>query len=532
MSSLTRLSGALLLSTMLATTAVLPAQASGVMRLDEVPVGELDPAKALDNADSLLMFNVYDTLVLPAQGQPGHVPHLATGWTIDGNVFTFTLRDGVKFQSGNPFTADDVIFSIDRMKAIGQGNSYLFQIVESAVALDPMTVQITLSETYSPFIASLIRLPILDRAEVMEHLGPGEGEMGDWGQAWLSTHAAGSGAYEVVSHNPQAETVMVRNPDYFLGVPEAAPDEVHLLYGLEAATVRAMIATGDHDISSQWLPPEVLAAMVGDGAHLLQQAGVGGFYIKLNTLKAPLDDMNCRRALVNAFDYATAVAINQVTPDVAAAVPATGAITVGMFGANPREDGVLTRDMDAARAYLADCAYDPADYTIELSWIAEVPLEERLALLMQQNFGELGFKSEIVRVPWALYTDLVSSPETTPHVSQIAVNAVTGDPDTLFYPMYHSSQAGTWQSPEYLNDAEVDAALERGRTAADPEERDAAYHALNDRLMELAPTIYAYDLNEVFAASPRVTVPAMEDPAYDFSLDAMGLTFRLIVMND
>ncbi|TNC62887.1 ABC transporter substrate-binding protein [Rubellimicrobium roseum] len=522
---------ALLLSAFLSTTA-LAASAQTVLRLDEVAVGELDPAKASDYADSILMFNAYDTLVLPAQGEPGHVPHLATEWTADGNVYTFTLRDDVKFHSGNPLTAEDVVFSIDRMKALGQGLSFLFEIVESAEAVDPRTVRVTLTEPYAPFIASLVRLPVVDKATVMANLGEGEGEMGDWGQGYLSANDAGSGAYIVQSHNPQEETVFAKNSDYFLGVPEAAPDEVRLRYGLEAATVRALLAQSEHDITSQWLPPEVLKSMSNDGAHFLQESGTGAFYIKMNTQKPPLDDVNCRLALASAFDYATAIAITQITPEVAGGVPSTGAIPVGMLGSKPRENGALARDMDAAREHLAQCQYNPADYTIELSWVAEVPVEERFALLMQQNFSELGFNTEIVRVPWVLFTEQVVSPETTPHISQIFANAVTGDPDTLLYPMYHSSVAGTWQSPEYLNDPEVDRLLDAGRTAATQEEREAAYLELNDRLMALAPTIYGFDRNSVFGASPRVHVSALEDPSKAFALDTMGFTFRLMEMTE
>jgi len=99
--------------------------AGGVLRLDEVAVGELDPGKASDYADSILMFNVYDTLVLPEQGGPGLVPHLAKSWEADGNSYTFSLRDDVQFQSGNPLTADDVVFSLERMQNLGQGLSYL-----------------------------------------------------------------------------------------------------------------------------------------------------------------------------------------------------------------------------------------------------------------------------------------------------------------------------------------------------------------------------------------------------------------------
>ena len=69
------------------------AQAAGVLRLDEVAVGELDPAKASDYADSILMFNVYDTLVLPRQGGPGHEPHLAESWEGSGLSYTFKLRE-------------------------------------------------------------------------------------------------------------------------------------------------------------------------------------------------------------------------------------------------------------------------------------------------------------------------------------------------------------------------------------------------------------------------------------------------------
>lgn len=71
------IAAALLAATALAGT---PAAADTVLRLDEVAVGELDPAKATDYADSILMFNVYDTLVLPVQGGPGYTPHLAESW--------------------------------------------------------------------------------------------------------------------------------------------------------------------------------------------------------------------------------------------------------------------------------------------------------------------------------------------------------------------------------------------------------------------------------------------------------------------
>jgi len=503
------------------------AQAGGVLRLDEVAVGELDPAKASDYADSILMFNIYDTLVIPKQGGPGHAPHLAESWEGEGTAFTFTLRQDVKFQSGNPLTADDVVFSLDRMKGIGQGLSYLLGNVESAEAIDEHTVRFNLSEPYAPFVAALVRLPIVDKQLVMENLGEGEGEMKDWGQAYLSGNAAGTGAYRVASHNPQEETVMEKNSDYFLSIDDGAPDTVRLRYGLEAATVRTLISQGEHDIASQWLPPEVIKALVKDGAQLFTESGTGAFYMKMNTTKAPMDDENCRMAFAKAFDYESAIKMIAVTDEISQGSPSSGAIPIGMLGSNP-PDQTLSRDLEAAKQHLADCKHNAEDIKLELSWIAEVPLEERFALLMQANYAELGVQSEIQKLPWALFAEQVSKPENTPHVSQLFVNAVTGDPDTLLYGMYHSSAAGTWQSPEYLNDPEVDELLDAGRTAGTDAAREEAYAALNSRLMAVAPTIYGYDRQSVFAASTRVKAPALTDPSQAFGLDGMGFSFRLM----
>ncbi|MDO6966415.1 ABC transporter substrate-binding protein [Rhizobium alvei] len=506
------------------------AAAETVLRLDESPVGEIDPAKASDYADSVLMFNLYDALVAPTAGKPGFEPLLASGWESDGKTYTFKLRDGVKFQSGNALTAEDVVFSYDRMKALGQGLSYLFTNVEKAEAVDAATVKFTLKEAYAPFISALTRLPILDKKTVMANLGAGDGDMKDWGQAWLSTHSAGTGAYKLVSHNPQEETVMAKNGDYFLGVPAKAPDTVRYRYGLEAATVRTLIAQGEHDISSQWLPPEVLKSLAGDGAQLLTEKGSTEFYIKLNTAKAPFDDVNCRLAVTYAFDYDAGIKMVAVTDTVSQGSMATGALPVGMLGSLPADQAVK-KDIDKAKDYLSKCKYKPEEMKVDLSWIGEVPLEERFALLMQANFAEIGIKAEVKKVPWALFTEMVTKPENTPSVSQVFVNTMTGDPDTLLYGMYHSSAAGTWMSPEYLKDKDVDALLEKGRVAPEAE-RAAIYEELNKKLKDLAPSIYAQDQTAVFAASKRVSVPAFADPSKAYALAGFGFSFRLMEMNE
>ena len=251
----------------------------------------------------------------------------------------------------------------------------------------------------------------------------------------------------------------------------------------------------------------------------------------MNTTKAPFDDVNCRLAVSKAFDYEAGIKMVSITDTVSQGSPSTGAIPVGMLGSNPAEQAIK-RDLEAAKKHLADCKYKPGDFTVELSWIGEVPLEERFALLMQANFAEIGIKSEIKKLPWALFAEQVSKPENTPNISQLFMNAMTGDPDTLLYGMYHSSAAGTWASPEYLKDEQVDQLLDKGRTALTDAERAEAYSALNKRLIEIAPTIFVNDQRAVFAASKRVSVPALSDPAKAFTLSGFGFNFRLMEMTE
>ena len=505
--------------------AVSSVQAATVLRLDNAAPAQLDPDKETDYSGSILAFNIYDTLVLARQGADGVAPHLASNWTNDATSYTFNLRPGIKFHNGDTMTAEDVKYSVDRILGLQQGFSYLFttEIVQSVDVLSPAQIRFTLKKPFAPFLASLARLAILDSKLVKAHAASGD----PWAANWIATHDAGSGAYSVVSHDPQSLTVLQKYPGYFLSIPAAAPDEVRMSYGLDAPTVRTLMASGQQDIASQWLPPEVKAALLArHDMHALQSGGTGEFYIKMNTIKPPLDDVHCRRALVDAFDYKTGLDLVRVNARVVMGKPANGPLPSGMMGA--LDGPAFHQDMTAAQAELKQCKYDPKQQTIEITWVAEVPLEERYALLMQSNFAQLGFKSTITRIPWSLFSDRASKPETTPAISQIFITATTPDPDSLIYSMYDSRVPSTWQSTEHLNDPQVDSLLDQARAAQDTAARTKLYQQLGQRLIELAPTIYAYDLVSVFPARDAVQVPALQNPKSEFGLDAMGFTFRLM----
>jgi peptide/nickel transport system substrate-binding protein len=511
-----------------------PLRAETVLRIDEVAVGELDPMKAQDVADSILFYNAYDTLVFPAlDGSGGGLqPLLAEKIDIDGTTYTITLRDGVKFHSGNVLDAEDVVFSLNRMIALGQGFSYLFKgWVENVVAKDQRTVVVTLAKPYAPFQSALLRLPIMDKDDVLAHKEPGDfGEFGDYGQAYAHTHAAGTGAYRVESHDPQQLTVMRKFDDYFLGHAAKAPDVVRQRYALKDPTILTFMSREEHDIANQWIGPETMRALVGlEDVTMMKEPGIAQYFIKLNNTKPPLDDVHCRKALAFALDYDAIYSQRRVSEELVGAKPSKGPLLESMMGYDPTMPD-FARDMEKAKEELAQCKYEPGDHRLEITWIAEVSWEERIALLMQQNWGELGFASDVVRVPWVLFTERVTKPETTPHVGQLNFNARTPDPDAYLYNVYHSSTHGQYAAMEYFDDAEVDRLLDLGRSTIDPAKREEIYKQVVHRIVELQPSIYGFQMVNLYPKRDVVTVPTLEEPNMNTGLMGGNLLFRLMEM--
>ena len=209
--------------------------------------------------------------MLPEQGGPGHVPHLAKDWTIDGTAYTFTLRDDAAFASGNPLRAEDVVYSLERMQALGVGA--VLPVRRRHSGRRPRASMSCGSRSLSPTPRSSPR-SCGCRSSTRRWWRRAPSRSGER-TSCRARRRGNRGLHGGLSQPAQAETVMAKNDDYFLDVPAAAPDIVRLRYGLEAATVRTLISRGEHDIASQWLPPEVVKALADDGAQLLTESGTG-----------------------------------------------------------------------------------------------------------------------------------------------------------------------------------------------------------------------------------------------------------------
>jgi peptide/nickel transport system substrate-binding protein len=501
------------------------ALAERVLRIEEVPIGELDPHKAIDYIDSIINFNVYDSLVWPnPDGTFSGL--LAESWEVsdDGLNYTFTMRD-VKFHDGSMVDAHDVVYSLARTQAIGQAYGYLFTDL-TATAVDDRTARITLPASNAAFLATLPRLSIVNSGLARANQQDGDfGENGDYSSAFLSGNDAGSGAYTVESHNMQELTILKAYADYFEAFDPLAPETVQVRYGISAATMRTLMANGELDLSNQWHPYETYGGLSDlENVALTTEKGVGYVVLPIHTQKPPTDDVHFLRAMVYALNYDAFANIVKVTDDLYAGIPARTAIPRAMFGYDT-DAPAFKQDLDRARAELAKSKYADSldDYEVELAWVAEVPIEEKTMLQLQYDLGQIGIKSRITKNPWVRFSDRATTTETTPHVGLLNFSATYSDPISLLGD-YHSSARGSYLSMWWLDDPEVDRLIEASRVELDISKRAEVLKQLQRRILDVAPAIYAYEFDAVFAKGAHIGAPPLDDDSK--TVPVMGGNFR------
>ena len=459
----------------------------------------IDPAVGSSNVDVIAHTNIYDQLVMINEKNEV-IPKVATSWDFDptSDTYTFHLGKGIKFHNGDTLTANDVIFSLKRLLTIGEGWAYAFEeVIGEYSAPDPETVVISLKQKYGPFIYTLVFFSILNEKQVMSNINKDGlyGEFGDYGKDWLVTHDAGSGPYMVKEMKTADYLYAIRFPDYWGGWDKDAPESFKLIGSTEPVLVRTLMSRNELEITDEWQPTENykdMDAIPGVDVAYFYTGQI--LYLSFNTSKPPLDDIHFRRALTYIFDYKTCQ--EKVYSNAKRTNGPVGSTFAGWDSTLP----LLERDLEKAKAELAQSPYaDQLDkYPVEFAWVSDVPDEERVALLLQSNAGEIGIKIEITKVPWLTICDRATSAEFTPHIFTM----ITGG---ILYPEagasiedgYHSKGRGTYNNTHWFTDeiqSELDQLIEETVTTMDIEKRFAMYKELISKIIGLAPDIWAVEL--------------------------------------
>ena len=255
-------------------------------------VNTLDPAQAYDIASGRIIENVYETLYgYKGESVTKFEPRLATAYEVssDNLTFTFTLRDGVKFHSGNPFSCKDVEYSLERLLVVNPADSGgwilmepltgyygnaaaelgedaseqqyadFYKTIDDSVTCpdgpDGLTVKFKLAQADPAFFVKMIfyGASIIDKQWAVEN-GMWDGTEATWRdwigadlrESYLQNHMSGTGAYQLVNWQTGNRVIAEAHPSYWGGAPSIQNVQVQVVDD-QAARILAL-EQGDADV--------------------------------------------------------------------------------------------------------------------------------------------------------------------------------------------------------------------------------------------------------------------------------------------
>ena len=450
----------------------------GVLRTLYADPPTLDPALSSDTTSSFLVVEIFSGLV-KLDTDLKLVPDIAESWKIseDGRVYTFRLREDVKFHDGKPVTAHDFKWSVERAAnpdtASPVAKTYLEDIVgvkevldgdateiSGIKVIDDFTVQVTIDAPKTYFLAKMTypTAYVLDQENV---------ESG--GRTWTDT-PNGTGPFKLKEYKV-GERIVLERSDNFYGEP-AKLDSI--LMNLAGGQAMAMYENDEIDVTGVGLfnlervkdPNEEL------NKHLVvAPPGYSVGYIGLNASMTPFNDVKFRQALNHAIDKE--LIAREVLSDLN--VPAYGILPPGFPGYNPNLKG-LEYDPDLAVRLFNESSYNSLskeDQRIVITvpgtgGVIGIDLEVVIEMWRQL----LGVEVEIQQVEWATYLEDLDANKFQAFAG-LGWQADYPDPQDFLDILFHSDS--DINHGAYSN-AEVDAILEQARVEVDITKRVDLYH--------------------------------------------------------
>ncbi|RWH71910.1 ABC transporter substrate-binding protein [Mesorhizobium sp.] len=311
-----------------AMTALLATPALAVTPADTLVEGfaiddiiSMDPGEAFELSTAEVTGNTYDLLVRLDLSDTSKVKgDLAESWTVsdDGLTYTFKLKPGMKFASGNPITAADVAYSFERAIKLDKSPAFIINqfgisgdnVTEKAKAVDDTTFQFVVDKAYAPsFVLNCLSATVasvVDSKLVKEHVAAVTPSAdykwdNDFGNAWLKTGYAGSGPYKLREWRANEAVVLERNDNY--NGEKAKLARVIYRNMKESSAQRLALEAGDIDVARNLEPNDLDA--IAKNADLTTTSAPKGtvYYISLNQKNPNLAKPEVRQAFKYLVDY-------------------------------------------------------------------------------------------------------------------------------------------------------------------------------------------------------------------------------------
>ena len=450
--------------------------------VDQEAVG-LDPNKVTAFSSFRRLDLLYNKLVT-YDADLRVVGDLAESWdTPDARTYIFHLRKGVQFHDGQELTADDVVFTIERIldpKTASPGRSYL-DAVDSVSATDRYTVRLHLQYPLASILSGLAsgNAAIVEKAAVMKS--------GD-----LQKTEAGTGPFVLSEWVPDNFMRLSKNPHYFKhGLPKV--DEVVFRIIPEQASLLAGVRTRSLDMATI-SDGSVVKQAQGDRNLTVQEAPSLNLRIfSFNTTRAPFTDPRVRDAIAYAIDRDAIVKAAEFGLGVVSGpVPAPAKIWALPVGDFPEYHPNPTR----ARQMLEQAGAGGASFKIVASPTYEGGIA--VAEVIQSQLRAVGLNPSIENIEWGTYINRWVKRDFD---TMVELRGGDPDPDRFLYRTFYSTGA---VNNFLFKNSTVDGLLNRGRVHVVVSERKPIYDELQKVLVSQAPAVFLYTPYETDVLQPTV----------------------------
>ncbi len=439
---------------------------------------QLDPHKTSAYFSFEVLENVFDTLVEPDANLEMQ-PALAESWQVspDELTWTFRLRPGVKFHNGDPFTAEDVVFSYRRIIDEELTNVDKFSAVTDVSAPDPATVVIRLDRPTPNLLTNLggfKGMAIVSRRNV---------ESGE-----IATNPVGTGPFAFAGQRSGDSITLRANPDYWGGPPKVPG--VTFRFISEPSTALSALQAGEVDWTDS-IPTQRVSQLESDDSLTLAVTPSNDYwYLALNNAKPPWNDVRVRQAIAYGIDrdaivaatsYGTA-ALNQL------------AIPDGNPWFTPYDK--YSYDINRARSLLQEAGSQPQD--LDMLVTSEYPETVTAAQIIADNLAPLGITVNIRTVDFATWLD----EQNNGNFDMLMMGWLGNiDPDDFYYAQHHTD--GTSNAQKF-SDPEVDRLLDAGRVETDRDARADDYAKAATLIADNVSYIYLYNPSVIQAWTPAL----------------------------
>jgi peptide/nickel transport system substrate-binding protein len=446
---------------------------------------ELDPNLSSAYVDRQVMASLYDKLVdIDENGEI--VPMLAKSYDVsdDGKVYTFHLRDGIKFHDGTEFNAEAVKYNLDRYQEEDSVRSTEVEPIESVEAVDEYTVRVTLSEPFAPFLAVLT-----DRAGIMASPKAIEENNGR-----ISKDPVGTGPFKFVERVRGDHITVEKNPDYWReGLPKIDKIEYR---GIDDENVQYQnLQSGELDIIDSIPLVEFKELQESGDYNVSIEPGLGYQGVFLNVTQPPFDNKQLRQAVYRLVDREAIVkAVLRNVGGEAGNSP----FSEQSWAYSEESDSYPERSVEEAKALLEE-AGKPDGFSFTLKTDPS-PINQQIGQVIQNNLKPAGIDVKLEQEEFGTLLD-----DSTNGNFQALFLGWSGriDPDLNIYDFTVTN--GDFNDSGYSN-PEVDKLLNEARITSDRDRRKELYGQVMEILHEDVPYVYLYHNNQTtdFAMQPTV----------------------------